>query len=228
MGVKQRITGAGTPCEGQDCKREAKSMGLCAMHYQRMQKWGKDDPKFIHPRTVTEPMYCEMEECEKRVIARGLCTMHYQRWRVHGDPNICLKPQAETPEEYLEMRHVKTDGCWLWTGSKDTRDGYGKCNVKQWRKELSASGVRNGTGRTFRAHRLAYAMWVGPIPKGTVIHHTCNNRPCVNPDHLQAITPEENTAEMIERRTYLKEIRELKKRIRELKKRIRDLEADAA
>jgi len=215
-GCEARITGAGTVCEGPDCQREVQALGLCHMHYNRMRNWGRDDPKFIHPYTATEPMYCEMEECPKRAIARNLCPLHYQRWAAHGDPNICLNLVAETPEEYLEMRHTKTDGCWLWTGSTDISDGYGKCNVKQWGKELAALGVRSGSGRTFRAHRLAYAIWVKPIPKGTVIHHTCNNRPCVNPDHLQAITPEENTAEMIERQAMLKEIRELKKRIQGL------------
>ncbi len=209
----QRMTGPGTVCEGPDCQREVACAGLCTMHYQRMQRWGKDDPKFINPHTVTEPMYCEIEGCEKRVIARNLCTMHYQRWAAHGNPLTCFNPKAETPQEYLEMRHVKTDGCWLWTGSTDISDGYGKCNVKQWGKELAALGVRSGRGRTFRAHRLAYAIWVKPIPRGTVIHHTCHNRPCVNPDHLQAVTPKENTAEMVERQALLKEIADLKKQI---------------
>ena len=213
-----RTTGAGTKCEVSDCQGEVTAARLCPKHNQRKQKWGKKDPQFIDGRTK-HIKYSKIKDCEKRIIARDLCSKHYQRWAKHGDPLTVLNPIAETLEEYLDIRHIKTDECWLWTGSTDMHDGYGKCNVKQWKKELAELGVGgnkvNG-GTTLRAHRLAYAVWVKPIPKGTVIHHTCHNRPCINPNHLQAITPEENIAEMIERRNLLLEIRELKKRIQEL------------
>jgi len=44
----------------------------------------------------------------------------------------------------------------------------------------------------FYAHRLAYERARGPIPDGLVIDHLCRNRWCCNPDHLEAVTNEEN------------------------------------
>ena len=58
--------------------------------------------------------------------------------------------------------------CWLWT-AKRTRGGYGQMRVGS---------------RLLYAHRLAYEHWVGPIPNGALICHTCDTPACVNPDHL--------------------------------------------
>ena len=57
-------------------------------------------------------------------------------------------------------------------------------------------GGANSAGYPFykgeRAHRLVYKMYKGPIPKDHVVHHICENRLCVNPDHLEVLTVGEN------------------------------------
>lgn len=68
--------------------------------------------------------------------------------------------------------------CWAWTGAKN-RKGYGEFWI---------------SGRTRRAHRLAWAMINGPIPSGLVINHLCNTPSCVNVDHMEVVTPQRNTA----------------------------------
>ena len=77
---------------------------------------------------------------------------------------------------------VSAFGCWEWTG-KINKDGYGYILV----------GSRTDGSRHYMfAHRYAYeAVW-GPIPSGKELHHLCENRCCVNPWHLEAISHGEN------------------------------------
>jgi HNH endonuclease len=85
----------------------------------------------------------------------------------------------------VERTEVNEDGCWVWTGAKYTTTGYGQ--------------IRWG-GKRLTTHRWVYALLVEPVPTGMVVHHTCGNRLCVNPEHLQLMTPGEHTALHHERR----------------------------
>jgi len=52
---------------------------------------------------------------------------------------------------------------------------------------------------TIRLHRLIYMKYYGPIPQGMVVRHKCDNRLCINPEHLELGTPEDNVRDMVRR-----------------------------
>lgn len=77
------------------------------------------------------------------------------------------------------VQRGKPDECWLWVGPK-WPGGYGR-----WQRTV--------------AHREMYEREKGPIAPGLIIRHSCDNQPCVNPNHLLCGTPQQNVEDMIRR-----------------------------
>lgn len=106
---------------------------------------------------------------------------HYKYRKGHQSKAGYIIPDGVDEIEYAFWKNVgpiDNSDCWIWIGHKDGRSGYGS--------------MRAGTDRIY-AHRLAYQIYVGNIPKGKVIDHICRNIVCVNPAHLEVVTQRENT-----------------------------------
>ena len=76
----------------------------------------------------------------------------------------------------LPERRPELGPCWMWT-AWTTPAGYGQFGLDY---------------KKVGAHRVAYELLVGPIPEGLYIDHLCRNPSCVNPSHLEPVTPGEN------------------------------------
>lgn len=88
-------------------------------------------------------------------------------------------------ERFWEKVQRTDGGCWRWTGSIGG-GGYGGFF---W------------DGKAGYAHRFAYLTFIGPIPEGQELDHTCENTWCVNPDHVEPVKHGENI-----KRAYSREV----------------------
>lgn len=130
---------------------------------------------------------CAADGCNRPLTPRGAhgwCPTHYMRWYRHGDvmgevPIDTLRVQG-LPMRDRFLRHVDVsagpDACWPWLARRSA-DGYGR--------------VYDGR-RTAEAHRISYALFVGPIPPKATLDHLCRVRACVNPAHLEPVSIQEN------------------------------------
>lgn len=145
---------------------------------------------------------CCLASCRRRARTRGLCATHYARWRngVRGDELIaplkptrnyeCAEPMCDRVDARLPGELCRwhafwsliepniDNGCWEWHGPQTT--GYARTDLM-----VDDLGDRQG-------HRITYTLIVGPITDGLDMDHLCRNRRCVNPDHLEPVTPRIN------------------------------------
>ena len=130
---------------------------------------------------------CTVEGCTKPHKSRGLCDTHYSFFRLKG---YVGHKEMRSLADRLWARTDKSPGlgpkgdCWEWRGYVHPV-GYGQI------------GRGRATEGAVHTHRASYEVAVGPIPKGKLVLHKCDNRLCVNPDHLWLGTHKDNTQDMI-------------------------------
>jgi hypothetical protein len=135
-------------------------------------------------------MGCAVESCDRKIKHREWCGMHYQRWWKHGDPAFTvIAPRGATFTDKID-RFVPSrpaSECWIWQGTMDP-DGYGRVWLD---------------GGMVLTHRASYEAFVGSIPEGLEIDHLCLTPSCVNPEHLEPVTHDENMSRANERRRLI-------------------------
>jgi hypothetical protein len=129
---------------------------------------------------------CVVEGCEKKSIGFGYCSKHYTRLKRYGDVNYPGKKGGQRTKK-IDFEVIRD--CFVLTSHKVNVDGYAEIMINRRAKKI---------------HRHIYEQCFGEIPAGLVIRHKCDNPSCINPEHLEVGTIQDNVADMISRNRQAK------------------------
>jgi hypothetical protein len=109
--------------------------------------------------------------------------------------HLYIKPQKDPAARFWRCVLKKEgDGCWEWVSNR-SKAGHGSKRARQ-RGEGYGYFMFNWETKML-AHRYSWELHHGPIPKGMLVCHRCDNPPCVRPDHLFLGTYKDNAHDMV-------------------------------
>jgi len=161
--------------------------------------------------------HCSVIGCESPAVSRGWCDKHYCRWKRTGSTETRVAiPAAD--RFWAKVTKGTPSECWLWEGAEATPGGYGRF----W-----PSGTKRGGA--IDAHRFAFMLANGiALKSDVVVRHTCDNPPCVNPNHLRMGTHTDNMRDKVERNRQYRPTGELNGMARLTEERVRSIRAQIA
>lgn len=157
-------------CAG-ECGRWAQMRGYCTTCFAYRKRYGQEPRK---ARNV-----CSVGGCGERLAGSmwpGMCAFHGYRMKRYGIPqptglDIRIARLGDRIDKLVEAP------CWRWIGPS---------------RRANPGASLYGCYGTRAAHRVVYEALIGPIGEGLWIDHLCRNTLCVNPEHLEPVTPREN------------------------------------
>ena len=120
---------------------------------------------------------CGVKGCPNKHIAKGYCSKHYANFKRHGFP---VKPSCSKKIEF----RINENGCFECTSHKPKASGYPTFRIRQKTQQMS---------------RFIYSEMFGEIPEGLVVRHKCDNPLCINPEHLELGTHQDNANDRVKR-----------------------------
>jgi hypothetical protein len=123
---------------------------------------------------------CELTGCSKPSYCKGLCKAHYNKQWLHGDVRYNGRLLRRKPIEYKITEY----GCFESVSHSVNWCGYAEYHFN---------------GKKYMLHRYIYEECFGLIPKGMIVRHKCDNRLCINPEHLELGTHTDNMEDMTKR-----------------------------
>jgi len=182
-------------CSIEECESKHFSNGYCNKHYCRWRTHG-DPLKVIAPQEHKKraKRVCSLPDCDSQYKSNGYCSKHYERWKANGNPLVARRNRGmgETPEQRFWSRVAITanpEKCWEWQANCNPF-GYGQVKLPE-------------QSRPIGAHRYSYFLAHGKWPEPLCLH-SCDNPPCVNPQHLREGTHADNNADMMTRGRHVK------------------------
>lgn len=125
-------------------------------------------------------MTCSVPGCDGVVRARGWCNKHYQRWCIHGNPLTDMRTGVNARNRKKLRVRFRVTGCIEVVSHSGGVNHYPK------------AGKGRYGDRSSPWFHVVWEQAKGTRPKGHEIHHTCENKLCINIEHLELMTTGEH------------------------------------